>query len=169
MIVRLFAPLLFLSLSTPALAHWQSTQWGMTTQTLLALPQITRLNATEAKKQALAPPWGAPVAKSTYRTKDFEFTAYYFAKGDKLEAVRILARDPSDGYRIQQQLLSAYGKSIESSDKWIAGCHLTSARWNDLKAKNAVMFSHFVCTSSNIESSAAVLYEPLKTKEDSGL
>ncbi len=167
--VRIIVALVALLAASSAQADWQYRRWGMTVEELLASGKgISTIDQQEAARQRLGSNLGSPVARADV-TNDLRFTAYFFLRNGTLAGVRLVG-SPDQKYEIQGQLERTYGKPLQTQNDAIPGnCRILSSTWRDEPGKNSIMFSAMACLPSQAMGSAAVLYQPLLSKRDSGL
>lgn len=164
---------LLLLISFEARADWQYSRWGMTVDDLMAAGKgsVVRVSDSEADKARMGNGLGAPLAKASYRTNDFVFTAWFFFPKGKLAGVRLVGADGRQAIPIEQQLERVYGAPFEKEEtKILPQCKIRSAKWKDDASKNYILFSGVGCYPENPKiDSAAILYQPTATKSESGL
>lgn len=154
-------------------ARWQYTKWGMTIdQVLSANKDVRRLSPENQKAQEIRS-LGSALAEAPYVADGTPTNAVFYFKSNKLRAVRLNLRGSGDGYRLLESLSSVYGKSIREFERPVLdACKETRREWHDIKRGNVVTISILAC--SNVGpykgmGSSSILYEPLRSKGETGL
>lgn len=123
-------------MASPAAAHWQYTRWGMTPgQVVNASHGDAHLSHGDEGQSTLE---GSLEVEGTYRSADYSFrTQLYFARGERLTAVRLSPDDPTACASLGADLRARYGSPVESRP--IGSIHAT--HWIDAASGNDVRFT----------------------------
>ena len=142
--------------SSPALADWQYTKWGMSpAEVALASKGAASIsNGQPGDRYA-----GAEIgAVGTYQSGDYSFDAVFYFVANKLADIRLkLANSASQAYRLKNDLDGVYGKAFDESKSLY---HLIT--YHDVPKNNRVDLLI-------IGDKATLEYRPLKDGSASGL
>lgn len=170
----IFSLIVLLALGLSAEAHWQYSRWGMSLGDLLAANKSVKNLSLEEQRGQSIKNLGSALAEANYLADGVPTRAVFYFRSDKLMAVRLNTKNVDDGYRLLNALSSVYGKPIREVDQNTSGlpCREVRREWHDSARGNRVTISILNCPNSGLTkglSTASILYEPIRSKDDTGL
>jgi hypothetical protein len=156
------APLLLaISLTPPAHADWQYTNWGMTLEEVLAASSGVAVRLSEAETAAKAAPGStrAALLKAPYASGKFQFTAYFRfdQRTGELASVELDLRQAELSSELLGALRQKYGEPRSEQRSQITNIVV----WN--ADEDQISYVWLLTPMTRID------YQPLRSQDNAGL
>ena len=149
--------------ASPASANWQYTRWGMTPAEIAAAAPV---HVGMVDLPALSTPTSRVKAGAVYQASGMDFTvAFGFDAADHLNRVTLYPSNLHQCSDLNQLLRSVYGDPPPAGITTTAVA--TAKTWRDERGGNIIHF--LIIGDWSNPSNCSVAYEPIRTREQSGL
>lgn len=126
-----YAAVLACAISSPASAHWQFTNWGMTPEQVIA---SSNGSAKAGPGDKSAQNGDRLLAVGTYSAGDYTFSANFWFGPKGLTGVSLALHDDGQCTSVRRDLLAKYGPPVEET-----GSSVQRRSWNDQQGGNRIV------------------------------
>jgi hypothetical protein len=147
---------LMVTLAGPAIADWQYTRWGMSSEELEAFGKGNIARIPPGQQKNYAGSSDAALLRSGYRADDVYFDVTYYFTNNRLSSVLLKTESLTDGARARHTLEGLYG--VPERKEPIGGNFGTMIRWRSERDGNMITFTNYPVNGTD---TFFIHYEPI--------